>query len=414
MPRAPPHYVGGYELRCRDITEALRQRGHEVHVLTSNHCLPDVGTPPLEYAVDRSLQLHGFFGHPWRGILELQKLEHHNNVMLLAAIHSFKPDVVHVWNLGGISKSMIFTLHQLNIPTVYDVSDHWIARSLAHDVWLKWWNNPELPPLKRLARSTLTLIGKRAQWHASAPTFPRQQMAFPRIYFCSKRLKQITRAAGYPVDHAAVIHCPVDTEKYHGSVKPATMALKRLLYAGRLSEDKGVLTALQAMMLLKNRSRVTLSIYGKGDEEYEKMLRDFAIQHALPVTFHSAIPENMPQVYRAHDALLFTSVWEEPFALTPLEAMASGLPVIGTTVGGSAELFRSGVNSLTFAAGKADQLATQIRFLEANPDVRENLAATGQRDVVGRLNLPSIVDQVESYLLESLAANQSKNLCLTR
>ena len=47
----------------------------------------------------------------------------------------------------------------------------------------------------------------------------------------------------------------------------------------------------------------------------------------------------MPAVYRAHDLLLFTSEWAEPFALTPIEAMGCGLPVIGTTTGGSAELF---------------------------------------------------------------------------
>jgi glycogen(starch) synthase len=37
----PPHYVGGYELRCAAITEALRQHGHEVNVLTSNHGVQD-------------------------------------------------------------------------------------------------------------------------------------------------------------------------------------------------------------------------------------------------------------------------------------------------------------------------------------------------------------------------------------
>ena len=66
-------------------------------------------------------------------------------------------------------------------------------------------------------------------------------------------------------------------------------------------------------------------------------------------------------VYRQHDALLFTSEWEEPFALTPLEAMACGLPVIGTTTGGSKELFRCGSNALTYTAGNHHELAAQHR-----------------------------------------------------
>ena len=35
----PPHYIGGYELRCRDIVEGLVKRGHDVYVLTSNYAV---------------------------------------------------------------------------------------------------------------------------------------------------------------------------------------------------------------------------------------------------------------------------------------------------------------------------------------------------------------------------------------
>ena len=47
----PPHYVGGYELGCRDVVEGLRQRGHKVDVLTST------------WGVDRPLQEGGV--HRW-------------------------------------------------------------------------------------------------------------------------------------------------------------------------------------------------------------------------------------------------------------------------------------------------------------------------------------------------------------
>jgi glycogen synthase len=42
----------------------------------------------------------------------------------------FQPEIIHVWNLGGLSKSLMFTLQTCGRPVVYDVSDHWIARSL--------------------------------------------------------------------------------------------------------------------------------------------------------------------------------------------------------------------------------------------------------------------------------------------
>ena len=48
--------------------------------------------------------------------------------------------------MGGLSKSMLLTLQQLGTPTVFYLSDHWIARSLAADIWLRWWNAPPRVP----------------------------------------------------------------------------------------------------------------------------------------------------------------------------------------------------------------------------------------------------------------------------
>ena len=407
----PPHYVGGYELRCRDITEALIQRGHVVRVLTSDYRTPGAEEADRTgYTIERSLRLHGFFGNPWLGIAKLSKLEAHNNAKLIAAIGLFKPDLVHVWNLGGLSKSLALTLQRLNIPTVFDVSDHWIARSLEGDVWLNWWNRQSLSPLAKAARRLWTLIGTRRRMHTVAPTNPLRHLKFSRIYFCSSRLREITAKAGYDVTHGAVIHCPVNTRLYRGEVKPQSMSVKRLLYAGRLSQDKGILTALQAMRSLQGRSDVELHVYGKGEPEYEQMLKSYVATNKLPVSFHCATPEQMPEVYRQYDALLFTSEWEEPFALTPLEAMASGLPVIGTTTGGSAELFQNGLNSLTYCAGDAQALAKQILHLQECPETRVSIATAGREEVTRRLKLPIIIAQIERYLIDSLTLWKSTSL----
>lgn len=399
----PPHYVGGYELRCRDITEALQARGHEVRVLTSNHQVANAKSEPKrDYIVQRQLKLNGFFGHPWLGIQDLQSLELHNNSTLLNTVAAFNPDMVHVWNLGGLSKSLALTLQRLGIPTVFDVSDHWIARSLAADVWLDWWNRPTGSLPSRVLRGVWQVTGTRNRWDEEAPTNPIQHLRFPRIYFCSQRLREITAQAGYPVQHGAVIHCPVDVQRFHGEPKPTSSPLNKLLYVGRLSEDKGVLTALKALHTIRGRFQGHLSIYGSGDPAYESMLKDYASTYELPVTFCQATPDQMPEVYRKHDALLFTSEWEEPFALTPLEAMASGLPVIGTTTGGSAELLRHGENALTYTAGCARELAAEILTLNEDAALRARLAVTGHSEVRQRFPLQAIVNQVETYLMESL------------
>lgn len=397
----PPHYVGGYELRCQHITEGLRQRGHDVQVLTSNHGLVAGATPPAEDRVERTLRVHGFFGHPWLGIGALRELEFHNNNVLRTAVERFQPDVIHVWNLGGISKSLIFTLARLGRPTAYDISDHWIARSLQADVWLDWWNRPNPSGSARVLRTAWSLLGRRAAWDRVAPTNGVRQVRFPRIYFCSGALRELTRSKGYDVGHGSVIYCPVDRKRFHGEPVAADRGLKRLLWVGRLAEDKGILTALKAMRSVQGKFAGKLCVYGKGDADYVAMLHRFVAEHALPVEFSSASAADMPQVYRSHDALVFTSEWEEPFALTPLEAMASGIPVIGTLTGGSIELLRHRENALTYKAGDAEELASRILELDSEPALRERMARTAHAEMA-RYDQPVITDQIESFLVETV------------
>lgn len=400
----PPHYIGGYELRCGVAVRTLRERGHQVEVLTSNHRVNGTPDDPHETGVSRTLRIHGFFGHPWLGIRQLRHLELHNNRLVREAIERVRPDVVHVWNLGGLSKSICHTLQRLGIPVVFDVCDHWIARSLVADVWLDWWNRPEPSLSTRVLRTFWSLTGARARWDRIAPTAPVEDIQFPRIAFCSQALRDLTAAKGFQVTHGAVIHCAADTGRFCGEPIPASRPLRRLLYVGRLSEDKGVMTALRAMSKVSGLFPGELRIYGRGEPEYTARLEAFVKAHRLPVTFHTARPDEMPAVYREHDALLFTSEWEEPFAHTPLEAMASGLPVIGTTTGGSKELFRHGINALTYDAGDADQLARRILELSTNPIQRANIAATGHAEVRSRLCETAIVDQIENYLLSCIAS----------
>jgi len=395
----PPHYVGGYELRCAAITDALRARGHDIHVLTSNHGLQGARSES-EPCIERTLRIHGYYGHPWLGLPALKKLELHNNSTLRQAISVHQPDVVHVWCMGGLSKSLCLTLQRSGVPTVYDVSDHWILRSLKGDVWLDWWNRRNGSFGSRMLRLLWTLCGVRRRCDPLAPTSPISDIRFQRLYFTSARLRELTAQQGYDVMHGGVIHCPVDTQHFQG--EPVTRTPRHWLWVGRLAEDKGILTALRALLLIRSSFTGELHVYGRGDDAYVTMLKNFAAGNSLPVTWHSATPAEMPAVYRAHDALLFTSEWEEPFALTPLEAMACGLPVIGTMTGGSRELFRHGENALTYDAGAATQLSERILQLQSEDHLRTAISRNGHREVHERFAMKPIVDQVEEYLRESV------------
>lgn len=394
----PPHYLGGYELICHAVVNNLRARGHSVQILTSNHRV-DNPKGMEDPAIDRKLRVHGFYGHPWLGIRPLTSLELENNAILREALKRYRPELVYVWNMGGISKSLLTTLHRSGIPTVFYLSDHWIARGLAADVWMNWWNGPGSGS-KKAARRFLSMTGARAWLDQRAPTTAAHDVKFRRVYFCSKALRKLTASAGFDVMHGSVIYCPVDTKRFTGEPRSGC---RKLLWVGRLAEDKGIFTALKAMKAIPRNLDVRLNVYGGGEADYVSKLKNFAAENQLPVSFLRASMAEMPQVYRDHDALLFTSEWAEPFALTPLEAMASGLPVIGTTTGGSRELFRDRDNALTYTAGEPEELADRIQRLVNDGELRARIATVGQAEVRSNYDEHHIVDQIEAYLKETLA-----------
>jgi hypothetical protein len=185
----PPHAIGGYEERCRRVIDGLRARGHEVRVLTSDPTVKSAAAAPIGSApspssssllapssfpsdppyVSRVFRIHGFFGHPWLSITKLYDLEKHNHAVLRAELSAFAPEVVHVWNLGGLSKSFMLSLQQWGGPVVYDVSDHWIAQSLRADVWLRWWNGEAGGPGARFLRTVLLATGLANKIQRAAP-----------------------------------------------------------------------------------------------------------------------------------------------------------------------------------------------------------------------------------------------------
>ena len=121
---------------------------------------------------------------------------------------------------------------------------------------------------------------------------------------------------------SAVIPNWVDLQKFpyrpHAFHDPITVGL-----IGQISPHKGHEDAVEAMRRLGPGYR--LLIAGKGDSAYETRLKK--ISAALPVEYVGFV--ELPKFFERVDAVIVPS-WNEPFGIITLEAMASGIPVIGT------------------------------------------------------------------------------------
>jgi glycogen synthase len=423
----PPHHAGTFDFRCQAMVENLKKRGHQVLVLTSKYGLQN---EQRDHEIERRLVLNGIFDIPLvTRYGSVKQIEIRNNAVMRETLAEYQPEVVYVWSLHGVSKSLIFTLRNSKIPTVYDVGDDWLSRGIRTDPWLRWWNRPEAPMGAKLQRGWLEFTGGRTKLNRIAPTqltkgYDRVKelygpvaalehvqpnsigaFPFPRLYFCSAALKEEVERAGFRVAHGDVIYPGIPTDKFVAEIKPPSAPVLKFLIVTQLTPLSGVMTALEALRLAReNKVKATVSIYGKGESEQTAQVRSFVIQHQLPVEFLavSSTHQELPKIYRQHDAYIYTAEWEEPFALAPLEAMASGLPVIAAKAGGARELLRHGENGLTFTPGDALELSSRMLELQLQPNLRVQMAENAQQEVMMRFNESYVLDQTENFLAQTI------------
>jgi len=149
----------------------------------------------------------------------------------------------------------------------------------------------------------------------------------------------------------------------------------------RLIPSKGIRILLDAMPHLLQKYPEALLLVGGGGEEQEALERQArALGIADRVVFVGPV-QDPRDFYRRLDLFVLPSL-DEAFGLVVLEAMAMGLPVIGTRVGGVPEVLTHGVNGWLVEPGDSAVLAAGLRTLWADPALRRQVAEEGRRTAV--------------------------------
>jgi glycosyltransferase involved in cell wall biosynthesis len=390
----PPRYCGGYELGCRQVVEGLKARGHSALVLTG-----DYGGPhPEDQARGVRRVLAYDLGPPASGYRRTARvLAKHarNRQAVRRAIREFRPDLVYAWQLGPLGLATVWEAQAAGLPVSHYVFDDELTRWRA-DPFVTFWSHRAGLALERgmktLARRALLARGWTLEM---TPDLAGAQ-------FASRFLRRTVAESGNPVAEGEVI--PFGIEIGDFADKPAAAAPVRLLYAGRVARQKGVHTAIEAVRLLVGElghPEASLSIVGGTTEpDYLAALRRSVAEYRLQekVRFLPAVArEAMPAVYRGHDALILPSIFDEPFGLVLLEAMASGLAVAATGSGGSAEILRPD-NSLLFPKEDAAACARQLQRLIEDRGLYESLLRAGRRMVEREYRFGDTLDRIEASL----------------
>ena len=400
----PPLQTGGYTQLCHEVATGLQARGHTVRIITSRYGLEKSRGP--EENVYRVLHLDGDLKYyqPKHFFTQWRRQQHDNLDCLQQVIDDFRPDILFVWGMWALSHALP-ALGEALMPgrTVYYLSDHW---PVAVDMHTAYWNLPAQHwymqwPKQMLRRLALAVLSGQAH----------TELRFENSICVSAALRANLAEQGLHVREARVIHGGADPERYPEPIaRDFSRRPLRLLCAGRLSAQKGVHTAVEALAKLVewgHSGRVTLSVMGSGHPAYERKVRDLAKQAHLEEHLEFLAPvakDRFPDMLRAFDVLVFPSIYDEPFARTPQEAMLAGLIVVGTLTGGTSELLQDGANGLTFAAEDAEGLARQVLKLLGDPELCRTLSVNGRERVLEQFTLSKMIAKVEAYLFEVIHA----------
>jgi glycosyltransferase involved in cell wall biosynthesis len=376
----PPHSFGGYEQVWHAATEHLRARGHDVRVLTTD-TRTGTAAPDHPY-VDRELRWH-LRGGEFAALStrERVRLARHNHQILQFHLANRRPDVLMWWSMGGMSLTLLESVRRERVPAVAFVHDDWLDYGRYVDPWLSRFTGPR--------RRLLAPLGERLAGIPARVDFA----GAAKYVFVSEHTRRHAQEAGLALRDTAVAHSGIDPALLDAA--PERAWGWRMLYVGRLDPRKGVQTAIEALGHLPSEAR--LDVVGGWDPEEERRLRALAGDR---VTFHGHRErDELPGFYAAADVVVFPVMWEEPWGLVPLEAMAQGRPVVATGRGGSAEYLRDGENCLLYEAGDAAALAAAVRRLAGDDALRARLRAGGL-ETAPRHTEPVLNAAVEAAVLE--------------
>jgi len=234
---------------------------------------------------------------------------------------------------------------------------------------------------------TFHALGSVKRRHqGAADTSPAHRISYERqlgravdriVVQCQDEIRELVML-GVPRSRMVMVPSGVNTELFRpdGPAEPRD-GRHRVVTVGRLVERKGFEDVIRAMTLVPDAELVVVGGTPDGQDPYADRLRELAVSLRVDdrVRLAGAVPaRDMPRWYRSADVLA-AAPWYEPFGLTPLEAMACGVPVVATAVGGLTDTVVDGVTGDLVPARDFRALGGALRRLLGDEMRRFSYAA---------------------------------------
>lgn len=237
-----------------------------------------------------------------------------------------------------------------------------------------------------------------------------------RLLACSSSLRNYLLQAGHPANRVSVVQNAVELDHYRRDRgKRAEMrehmgvseeGIKVILGAGRLVYGKGFDVLVRAFSIVKPPCAV-LRIIGSGPEQgrLEELIRELGLSSRAELL--PFVSDLRPYLW-ASDLFVLPSRSLEGFGLVLLEAMASGVPVIATAVGGPVDLVEEGRSGWLVEPGNVEHLAEKISEILDNPSAMARVGE-GAYERAKRFDVKECAETIQAEYKEVLVEWRGKN-----
>jgi len=247
---------------------------------------------------------------------------------------------------------------------------------------------------RQMCRRPPILFTEHGRWF---PDYPRRK----RLLFNRLALRRMDRVVavgksvgralihneGIPSERIEIIYNGVDTVAFDGRAVDGSTVTREIgstpdnlviIQVARLDHLKDHLTGIRAMgRIARRRDDVRLVLVGEGPE-MEKIEAEIGGQNLEPYVRLLGLRHDVAELLQAADLFLLSSI-SEGIPVTVIEAMAAGLPVVSTDVGGVAEIVEQGRTGLLAPSGDDAALADAVLQLADDPDLRARMGQQGRR-----------------------------------
>jgi len=347
---------GGVTQHVRYLYENLRQRGHDVRILTSSHGLQRASEGDV-------IRLGKGFSFPTNGSVGTITLSFRYIAQVREVLERERFDVLHFHEpfVPFLSLVLLRESQSVNVATFH-----------AYGGW-----SPAYEVGSRALRGYPERLHGRIAVSAAARHF-------------------IDRY--FPGDYK-VIPNGVDVDRFRRAVPVARWqdGTRNILFVGRFEPRKGMLDLLKAYRILrKTGCQCRLLLVGGGPQEREAR-RYIATRRLGGVEFLGRVSDDeKSQLFRTADVYVAPATGRESFGIVLLEAMAAGAPIVASDIHGYKGVVRRDREALLVPPRSPKRIAASVARLLREPDLAAAMSEAGQRRAE-EFSWPRVTAKVDDY-----------------